>query len=57
VQAGVAIRHPSQVSTVLLRLERDGLVETERGRRAMNAWRATDHGAAVLAQMPEGLYD
>jgi DNA-binding MarR family transcriptional regulator len=57
VQAGVGIRHPSQLSTVLLRLERDGLVGTERGRRALNAWRVTDQGRAVLEQMPEGLYD
>jgi DNA-binding PadR family transcriptional regulator len=57
VQAGVGIRHPSQVSGVLVRLERDGLVHTERGRRMLNAWEITERGAKVLAQMPEGLYE
>jgi predicted transcriptional regulator len=57
VQAGVGIRHPSQVANVLMRLERDGLVHTDRGRRALNAWRVTDQGAVVMDEMPEGLYD
>jgi DNA-binding MarR family transcriptional regulator len=57
IQDGLGIRHPSQVSEVLLRLERDGLAQTERGQRSLNHWELTEHGAELLAALPEGIYD
>jgi hypothetical protein len=57
VQDGLSIRHPSQVSEVLLRLERDGLAHTKRGQRSLNHWQLTDHGAALLDALPEGIYE
>jgi hypothetical protein len=57
VQMGVGIRHASQVSNVLLRLERDGLTRTDRGQRMLNAWEVTGTGAELLSQLPEGIYE
>lgn len=57
VQNGVGIQHASQVSTVLLRLERDGLAQTERSRRVLNAWTITAQGAELLGALPEGIYE
>jgi DNA-binding MarR family transcriptional regulator len=57
VQDGLGINHPSQVSEVLLRLERDGLAQTERGQRSLNHWELTAHGAELLEALPEGIYD
>ena len=54
---GVGIRHPSLVSNVLARRERDGLAHTHRGRRSLNAWQLTDQGAAVEAGLPQGIYE
>jgi DNA-binding MarR family transcriptional regulator len=56
VQAGVGIRYPSQTSNVLQRLERDGLVHSDRDRRSLNAWRVTDSGAALLGEIREDIY-
>jgi DNA-binding PadR family transcriptional regulator len=57
VQHGVGIRHPSQISRVLSRLERDGFMLTLRDRRSLNAWTVTDRGSAVLAELPEAIYE
>lgn len=57
VQDGVGINYPAQVSQVLLRLERGGLIQTPRGRRALNAWQLTDRGAETLRALPEGIYE
>jgi DNA-binding MarR family transcriptional regulator len=57
IQDGLGMRHPSQVSEVLLRLERDGLAQTERGQRSLNQWELTGHGAELLEALPEGIYD
>jgi DNA-binding MarR family transcriptional regulator len=57
IQDGLGINHPSQVSEILLRLERDGLAHTERGQRSLNQWELTEHGAELLEALPEGIYD
>lgn len=57
VRAGVGIVHASQATAVLLRLERDGLVATDRGTRGLNAWTITPLGAERLAGLPEGIYE
>lgn len=57
VGSGVGIGHASQVSAVLLRLERAGLVHTDRGARALNAWEITGRGSELLGGLPEGIYE
>lgn len=57
VQHGVGIRHPSQVSRVLGRLEKEGLAFTARDRRSLNAWRLTEQGTEVLGELPEAIYE
>lgn len=55
VRRGLGMRHDSQVSRLLARLERDGLAAGE-GSRAPRAWRVTARGEAVLEALPEGFY-
>jgi hypothetical protein len=43
------MRHLSQASRLLARLERDGLVEKHHYGRE-NRWRLTDHGQTALSQ-------
>jgi hypothetical protein len=54
---GLGIRHPSQVSRTLGRLERDGLAFNVRDRRSLNAWSLTQRGTEVLAEIPEAIYE
>jgi DNA-binding MarR family transcriptional regulator len=49
VRDGLGMRHLSQTSRMLARLERDGLVERHRGGRE-NHWHLTDRGQAVLKE-------
>lgn len=56
VQQGVGIRHRSQVSRVLGRLQKEGLVQTLKGGRSLNAWEVTQDGSGVLGELPEGIY-
>jgi hypothetical protein len=57
VQDGVGIGYAAQVSQVLLRLERGGLIQTPRGKRALNAWELTEKGSETLGALPEGIYE
>lgn len=57
VQHGVGIKHPSQVHRVMAGLKREGLALTVRDQRSLNAWTVTQHGAEVLSELPEALYD
>jgi len=55
IAAAAGVAHESQISRLLDRLRRLGLVERERGAgagRVANAWRLTDTGSAVLAEIP-----
>jgi hypothetical protein len=64
VQPGLGMRHLSQASRLLIKLdqlliklEQQGLVHTDRSRRAPNAWRLTEQGRALLDGLPEGIYE
>jgi hypothetical protein len=59
VRRGARIRSASQTSTLLARLEREGLLVNERGgseKAYRNAWRLSERGRAVLNGLPEGMY-
>lgn len=56
VQHGVGIRHRSQVSRVLGRLQKEGLALTVRDGGSLNAWTVTRVGTGVLGELPEGMY-
>jgi DNA-binding MarR family transcriptional regulator len=49
VRDGLGMRHLSQASRLLARLERDGLVERHRGGRENN-WRLTNRGQQVVGE-------
>jgi hypothetical protein len=57
VQVGLGMRHLSQASRVLSKLEREGLVWTDRARAVAHSWRLTARGEALVAQLPGGFYD
>jgi len=51
----VGIRHDSQTSTLLHRLQRDGLLVNELNGTA-GAWSVTPQGRLALRDLPEGAY-
>jgi hypothetical protein len=57
VQLGLGMRRLSQASKLSMKLELQGLVHTDRSRRAPNAWRLTEQGRALLDGLPEGIYE
>ncbi len=57
IQIGLGMRHLSQASRLLIRLEAQGLIFTDRSRRGLNAWQLTEQGQAVAEQLPEGVYE
>jgi DNA-binding MarR family transcriptional regulator len=53
VRNGLGMRHLSQASRLLGRLERDGLADGHRERGHANAWTLTARGQALLNQLQE----